>query len=363
MVGMTDAQRCCELLEQLTTAVLVLDEDLRLADLNPAAEALLGHSSGHVRGAPLDELLRCEGGGLSRRLGAYLLTGRPYIEHEIPVQTATGLRVVVDCTATPIFDGPLAPAALIELRRVDRELRIREENRQLLAHRASREMVRGLAHEIKNPLGGIKGAAQLLAAELDDPALREFLDVILQETDRLRALLDRMLGPSTRPNKAPIEIHRVLEHVRRLIASEAPPGVEIAYDYDPSIPPILADRDLLVQAVLNIARNALQAVGPRGRVLFKSRIRHRLSIGQRTYRLGVQVDIADDGPGVPPDLAERLFYPMVSGRPGGTGIGLSIAQMLIAQHGGLIEFDSEPGNTVFRILIPVANSEQEEGPS
>ncbi len=357
---MSDAKRCCELLEQLTTAVLVLDEDLRLAHLNPAAEALLGHSASHVRGVFLDELLSCEDGGLTQRLGAYLLAGRPYTEHEVPVRTSSGQRVVVDCTATPIFDGALAPAALIEMRRVDRELRIREENRQLLAHQASREMIRGLAHEIKNPLGGIKGAAQLLAAELRDAGQREFLDVILQEADRLRNLLDRMLGPSGRPRKADLELHSVLEHVRRLIASEAPPGVTVQRDYDPSIPRIHADRDLLVQAVLNIARNALQAVGPSGRILFRSRIRHRLTLGRRTWRLGVQVDIVDDGPGVPPELAERLFYPMVSGRPEGTGIGLSIAQMLLAQHGGLIEFESEPGHTVFRMLMPVANGGRED---
>ncbi len=356
---MTPATRCCELLEQLTTAVLVLDENLHVAYLNPAAEALLGHSAGYALGVSLDALLLCEEGRFTQRLGAYLLSGRPYTEHEVAVQTAAGERVVVDCTATPIFDGPLAPAALIELRRVDRELRIRRENRQLLAHQASREMVRGLAHEIKNPLGGIKGAAQLLSAELRDPAQREFLEVILQETDRLRALLDRMLGPNARPDKRTLEIHRVLEHVRRLIESEAPPGVVVLQDYDPSIPPIHADPDLLVQATLNIARNALQAVGASGRIVFRSRIRHRLNIGQRNYRLGVQVDIVDDGPGVSPELADRLFYPMVSGRPGGSGIGLSIAQMLIAQHGGLIEFDSEPGCTVFRMLIPVSNGEQE----
>lgn len=357
---MTDPERCCELLEQLTTAVLVLDEDLRVAFLNPAAEALLGHSAGHVTGSALDELLRCGDHGLTPRLSAYLLTGRPYTEHEVSVQTSSGQRVVVDCTATPIFDGPLAPAALIELRRVDRELRIRAENRQLLVHRASREMIRGLAHEIKNPLGGIKGAAQLLAAELTDPGQREALEVILQEADRLRALLDRMLGPSVRPVKRELEIHRVLEHVRRLIESEAPPGVVVSYDYDPSLPPVQADWDLLVQAVLNLARNALQAVGASGRILFRTRIRHRLTIGRNTYRLGVQVEIVDDGPGVPAELAERLFYPMVSGRPEGTGIGLSIAQMLLAQHGGLIEFESEPGHTVFRMLIPVANGQQED---
>jgi len=214
-------------------------------------------------------------------------------------------------------------------------------------------LVRGLAHEVKNPLGGIRGAAQLLERELRCESLTEYTAIIVREADRLRKLVDRLLGPNNLPKQCEVNVHEVLEQVRSLTEAEAGSGVVFIRDYDPSIPAMVADPDQLVQALLNIVRNAAQAVEGKGAVTLRTRIQRQLTIGQRLNRLVVCVDVVDNGPGIPSDMLERMFMPMITDRPTGTGLGLSIAQNLIHQHKGMIECTSRPGETLFRILLPL----------
>jgi two-component system nitrogen regulation sensor histidine kinase GlnL len=214
-------------------------------------------------------------------------------------------------------------------------------------------LLRGLAHEVKNPLGGIRGAAQLLARALDDARFHEYTEIIISETDRLRLLVDRMLGPSESIKLEPLNIYTVLERVRLVVDAEAVGSVEIIRDYDPSLPEINGDRDMLVQALLNVVRNAVQAVNRGGgTVSIKTRVQRKFTIGTTVHRLVVRIDITDTGPGVAPDIASSIFFPMVSGNAGGSGLGLPIANTLIHRHGGLIGFVSEPGNTVFTVWLP-----------
>ncbi len=217
-------------------------------------------------------------------------------------------------------------------------------------------MIRGLAHEIKNPLGGLRGAAQLLERELPDPQLTEYTKIIIDEADRLQNLLNRMLGPNTLPNLRETNIHHVLERVRSLVLAEAPPGIEITRDYDPSIPNLNADSDQLIQAALNLVRNAVQALGQHGSIILRTRAQRQITIGHERHRLVLTLEVIDNGPGIPQEIQERIFYPMVTGHANGTGLGFSIAQSLINRHGGLIECTSEPGNTIFRILLPLENA-------
>jgi two-component system nitrogen regulation sensor histidine kinase GlnL len=218
---------------------------------------------------------------------------------------------------------------------------------------AARMLLRGLAHEIKNPLGGLRGAAQLLDHELPSEELREYTKIIMEESDRLQSLVDRMLAPNKPAQKSKLNIHRVLERVRQLVQVEAPSGVSLERDYDPSIPLVYGDNDQLIQAILNIVRNASQAIGQTGRILIRTRIHRQINIGYRQNRLAVKIEIIDDGPGIKPELQGQIFYPMVSGRAEGTGLGLSIAQTLINQHAGLVECTSEPGNTIFTVYLPL----------
>jgi two-component system nitrogen regulation sensor histidine kinase GlnL len=247
---------------------------------------------------------------------------------------------------------------LVELLQVDRHLRIAREENLIAQQSTARALVRGLAHEIKNPLGGLRGAAQLLERELPDESLTEYTRIIIDEADRLQLLVDRMLGPNSLPNKRELNVHEVLERVRALVQGELPAAIRIQRDYDPSIPPLQADRDLLIQAVLNIVRNAVQALGESGVITLRTRTQRQFTIGSRRHRLVARLEIVDNGPGIPPELIEQIFYPMVTGRSDGTGLGLSIAQSLVNQHGGLIECASRPGETVFTLLLPLESKDE-----
>jgi two-component system, NtrC family, nitrogen regulation sensor histidine kinase GlnL len=344
------------LLENLTTAVMVLDDRLCVSYLNPSAEMLFEISLGRVVGLPLDALVR-DDAGLRTSLEHSLHSGHPFTEREHLLKPIHGKEATVDLTVTPVTETHQPRQLLVELVQVDRQLRISREENLLSQHAATRALVRGLAHEIKNPLGGLRGAAQLLEKELPDPALHEYTRIIIGEADRLQALVDRMLGPNSVPRKQALNLHEVLEHVRSLVTAEASPGVRIETDYDPSIPELRADRDLLIQAILNIARNALQAVGESGRIVLRTRVRRQYTLGHVRHKLVARIQVIDDGPGIPEEMHERIFYPMVSGRDGGTGLGLSIAQSLINQHGGLIECTSRPGKTVFSLLIPLETTD------
>src|SRR5690606_6049167 len=226
----------------------------------------------------------------------------------------------------------------------------------------TRALVRGLAHEIKNPLGGLRGAAQLLARELPDSGLKDYTNIIIQEADRLRNLVDRMLGPHKVPDRKPLNVHEVIERVRQLLDVETHGQIEFVRDYDPSLPDLRGDKEQLIQAVLNVGRNAVEAINrasppiKQPRILLRTRALRQFTIGTNRHRLVVRMEIIDNGPGVPPKLLETIFLPMVSGRPDGTGLGLSIAQSIINHHNGLIECTSQPGNTNFSIYTPVGQT-------
>jgi two-component system nitrogen regulation sensor histidine kinase GlnL len=249
--------------------------------------------------------------------------------------------------------------ALVEMLEIEQQTRQDREERALGQVQANKELIRNLAHEIKNPLGGIRGAAQLLAMEIDSRELAEYTDVIIHEADRLQALVDRLLAPHRRPQVVgDINIHEVVERVRSLVLAEYPRGLEVERDYDTSIPDFRGDREQLIQAVLNIVQNAAQALVAQiatgdARIVIRTRVARQATIGKQRFRLALELHIEDNGPGVPEDIRDRIFYPLVSGRDGGSGLGLTLAQTFVQQHHGMIECDSEPGRTVFRIVIPL----------
>ncbi|ABM61991.1 nitrogen regulation protein NR(II) [Halorhodospira halophila] len=343
-----------QILEELTTAVLLVDDRVRILHVNHAAETLFRVSSRQVVGQTLGTALR----------GAELLeelirqtqrTGGAYTQRERRLPVRGDRPVTVDCTITPVS----AKRVLIEIAEVDRHARITREQHLLSQNRAVQELIRGLAHEIKNPLGGLRGAAQLLEAELPERDQREYTQVIIREADRLQQLVDALLGPNAPAREEPVNIHEVLERVRSLVIAEdaegraEAPAVALQRDYDPSIPPVTAEHNHLVQAVLNLVRNARQATGPGGTITLRTRTQRQFTIADKPHRLVARIDIIDDGPGIPLDQQEQIFYPMVTSRPEGTGLGLPIAQSLVSRLGGLIECVSEPGRTVFTIWLPM----------
>lgn len=345
-----------DVMDGMTTAVLTLDQNLRIGYLNSACENLFKVGRHHAVGHPLISGIP-HFAGIEDRLRLALESGTGFIDRELELQRGGEEPLVADCTVTPFLStSETAPGLLVEVVALDRHVRISREELQLLQHEASRELIRGLAHEVKNPLGGIRGAAQLLEREYPDSEHREYTRVIIREVDRLQNLVNRMLGPNRLPQLTLLNIHEVLEHVRKLIEAESTTCIQVVRDYDPSIPEISADREQLVQAVLNVARNALQACGDEGLIRLRTRMRRQLTVGSVRHRLAVQVDIEDNGPGVPPHLLDKIFYPMITTRPQGSGLGLPMAQYLIHGHGGIIECRSRPGSTVFSIYLPLGST-------
>lgn len=340
------------IIENQTTAVLCLDGRLRLTYLNPAAETLLKLDARQVLGQSVEACLPGSS-EFATALHRAAESRETFTQRELKLTLVDRDAVTVDCTATPVMEREGETPLLVELAPLDRHLRISRDDAFIAQHAANRVLARNLAHEIRNPLGGLRGAAQLLERRLPDPALKEYTGVILREADRLTSLVDAMLGP-TRPSRlVRSNIHELLEHVRQLLAAEAPAQLKLLRDYDPSLPELELDRDQMIQALLNIARNAREALGQSGSITFRSRVLRQFTIGPRRHRLAACVDIADDGPGIEPSLLPRIFAPLVSGKPGGTGLGLSIAQELINRHGGLIECVSAPGSTVFSVILPL----------
>ncbi len=358
----TEHRQACRdafrVLDNLATAVLLADADLRIRYLNPAAELLLERSLEQVSGTRLVQVLR-DGSGFVDRLQQAVAGNQPFMEREVALLLPSGRDATVDCTLTPLAEADGQAEVLLEMVQVDRQLRIVKEENLMGQNQALRQLVRGVAHEVKNPLGGLRGAAQLLERELPTEELREYTRIIIGEADRLQQLVDRMLGPNNLPRRRRCNIHELLERVRGLVAAENPEGLVIERDYDPSIPDFVADGDMLVQALLNIVRNAAQALEGKGLILLRTRILRQFTIGRRRHRLVLQVDVEDNGPGVPPEMEQTLFYPMVTGRADGTGLGLAIAQSLINRHGGLIEYSSRTGHTLFSILLPMEFEEDE----
>ncbi len=263
----------------------------------------------------------------------------------------------VACVITPVDQGDAR--LLTEFRIIDQQLKMAREERVKEQAEANRELIRNLAHEIKNPLGGIRGAAQLLEMEVESRALTEYTQVIIQEADRLQALVDRLLAPHRKPHVvSDVNIHEVCERVRSLILAEFPRGLQVERDYDASIPDFRGDREQLIQAVLNIAHNAAQALAEQvasgdAQIVLRTRIARQVTLGKQRYRLALELHIQDNGPGIAESIRDRIFFPLVSGREGGTGLGLTLAQTFVQQHQGTIECESEPGRTKFKIVLPL----------
>jgi two-component system nitrogen regulation sensor histidine kinase GlnL len=342
-------------LDCLSTGALVLDADDRILYVNPAAETLLGVSGVLLLGEAIAQAFE-----RSPELLVAIRTARSeqetVIEYELDVAVSTHPPMRLGCSISPLEKMP--HAVLIEMRAVDPQLRIARLEQARLQQEANRELLRNLAHEIKNPLGGIRGAAQLLEHELPRESLREYTQVIIKESDRLQSLMERLLTPHRMPRFGAVNIHEVLERVRSLILAETP-SVTLRRDYDISLPEIRADAEQLIQATLNIARNAVQAMHGnghghgQGEIVFKTRVARQITLESRRYQLGLRVEIIDNGPGIPEDIREQIFYPLVSGREGGSGLGLAVAQTLVAQNHGTIDCESRPGCTVFSIFLPL----------
>src|SRR5271154_44583 len=348
-----------DLLDALSTGIIMLDAQLCAIYANVAAQDLLAFSLNQARGRPFGDFLSDSNGliGLLRRA---LDTGEGIADRELTVRPLGAPRDTrtLDVTITPLAGQITGTHLLLELADTTQRLRISRENDLLARLDGSRLMIRQLAHEIKNPLGGLRGAAQLLDRELHNGALKEYTTVIINEADRLRALVDSMLGPSRPPQKSLVNIHELCEHVFHLLRSEAAPGIVIERDYDPSLPNAEFDRNEIIQALLNVARNALQAVvSPAGRVVLRTRVLTNFNIGTVRHRLLANVQVEDNGHGVPPELQRSVFYPLVTSRPTGTGLGLAVAQDLVTRHRGIVEFESCPGHTVFSLLLPLEGTE------
>ncbi|MAR91882.1 MAG: nitrogen regulation protein NR(II) [Pseudomonadota bacterium] len=355
------------LMDHLTTAVVLLDENLRVEYVNPAAEQLMAASASQLLGMTIDALIHDKDQNTQSDLETVMQDLHPFTKREAQVYILNQTQIAtVDYTITPIATpgAEKQPSLLLEIRPLDRLMRISREDNLINAHHATRALVRGVAHEVKNPLGGIRGAAQLLARELPDTSLQEYTDIIIAEADRLRALVDEMLGPRKLPKWAQVNIHEILERIRTVVTAETGEQIHIERDYDPSLPEMAADKDQLIQAILNIARNAAQALmetegQAHPTLTLRTRAMRQFTIGHVRHRLILLVEIEDNGPGVSKEMQETMFYPMVSGRANGTGLGLSISQSIINQHHGLVECESVPGKTIFRLLLPLEQPEEQ----
>jgi two-component system, NtrC family, nitrogen regulation sensor histidine kinase GlnL len=346
-----------EAFDHLATMVAVVRSDGSCLFANAAFENVLGMSRRSVLRASLfdwfvddlivrDTVAAVAGNDFATSRFEALLR-RPHGGHsDMPV------HVIVNQTDR-------ADEVVVELVEIEQQTRQDREERALGQAQANKELIRNLAHEIKNPLGGIRGAAQLLEMEVESRSLTEYTQVIINEADRLQALVDRLLAPHRKPHVVgDVNIHEVCERVRSLILAEFPRGLAVRRDYDTSIPEFRGDREQLIQAVLNIAHNAAQALAERiaqgdGTIVLRTRIARQVTLGKQRYRLALELHIEDNGPGVPESIRERIFYPLVSGRDGGSGLGLTLAQTFVQQHQGTIECESEPGRTLFKIVIPL----------
>jgi two-component system nitrogen regulation sensor histidine kinase GlnL len=350
---MVDHTHYQQILDRLVTAVILVDDNLSLTYLNNAAEVLLCVSIEQVVGRYISDCFVEQDGDPCQFANA-ITTFNTYTKRYAKWRLHNGNQITVDYSVDPSPDGT---SLLIEVQPLDRLLRISKDEAMLSSQETSRNLIRSMAHEIKNPLGGIRGAAQLLGREFGDTDLAEYTRIIIDETDRLRDLVDRMLGPRIPAERKSVNVHDVLEHVAAIIDVEAGHSILIIRDYDPSIPDLIGDRGQLIQSLLNISRNALQSLVESNTksptIRFKSRVQRRFTIGKHHHSLIARVQISDNGPGIAPELISNIFFPMITGRAEGTGLGLAITQNLISQHGGLVECQSVPGKTDFTLYLPL----------
>ncbi len=340
-------------LDLLASAVLLIDEGQIIRYINAAGENLLAVSSRAVLGNTLASICTCSA-TLQGALDNGLNNSWGYTGQNIELRRADGETLHINCTVTPLRPD-IAPGVrlLLELQPIEHHLSATREERLIEQQQANRELIRNLAHEIKNPLGGIRGAAQLLEHELANPSLKEYTQVIIKEADRLQDLMQRLLTPHRPMLPATVNIHEILERVRSLLRAEFPGSLAVHRDYDTSLPELVGDREQLIQTVLNIARNAAQAMNGDGEIILRTRSLRQVTLAKKRYRLAMEIKVIDNGPGIPDEIRERMFYPLVSGREGGSGLGLTIAQNFIHHHHGSIECASQPGNTVFTLRLPI----------
>ncbi|WED21913.1 nitrogen regulation protein NR(II) [Vibrio sp. JC009] len=339
------------ILENVVTATIMLDESLVIRYANPAAEQLFSQSIKRMMDCPLTQFIQHASLDLAL-LTQPLQSGQSITDSDVTF-VIDGKPLMLEVTVSPI-SWQKKLMLLVEMRKIGQQRRLTQELNQHAQQQAAKLLVRGLAHEIKNPLGGLRGAAQLLEKMLPEPSLTEYTQIIIEQADRLRSLVDRLLGPQKPGKKKEENLHIVLEKVRQLVELEAP-AITVERDYDPSLPEILMDPDQIEQAMLNIVSNAAQILADRedGTIILKTRTVHQANIHGHRYKLAARIEIIDNGPGIPAKLQDTLFYPMVSGREGGTGLGLSISQNLIDQHKGKIDVESWPGRTTFTIYLPI----------
>jgi len=347
---MTDIPQ--RILESLHSVVMLFDRELRLRYINPAGEMLFEASARHLLDSPIAELIQVDD-NLITALQEVIDTAHPFTKHEQKLMLLAQREITVDMVVSTLQEAHGQTELLVEMNPINRLLQITRDENLVNQQKTTRELLRGLAHEVKNPLGGLRGAAQLLEKELPNETLKEYTNVIIREADRLQKLVNQILGPNRMPKVKATNILEMVERVRSLILAEKHHGITIKRDYDPSIPDVEIDPDQLIQSVLNIVRNACQAMNDDGVITLRTRILRNQTIGQETHRLAARIDVIDNGPGIPEKIKENIFFPMITGRAEGSGLGLSIAQSLIQQHGGLIECESEPGKTVFSIILPI----------
>jgi two-component system nitrogen regulation sensor histidine kinase GlnL len=343
------------LLNNLSTAVFVLDAKLIVQYANHAAQAVFERSLNLLVGCSFNQFIAYSSLDFVRFKNAMQL-GEVYSDSEVTFKFTDGRHTHADVSITGILENQ-EKRLLVEIRLVEQQKKISQENHQWAQQQAARELVRGLAHEIKNPLGGIRGAAQLLAKQLPSDELKEFTQVIIEQSDRLTNLVDRLLGPNQRPSFDYHNVHQVLEKVCTLVRLDLSHAIVITRDYDPSIPDVYLDQDMLQQATLNIVRNSVQVLSEHpeiiGEIKVVTRIERQVIIHGACFPLCVKIQIIDNGPGIPTELKNTLFYPMVTSKQQGSGLGLSISQTLIGHHRGKIEVDSWPGRTEFTLYIPI----------
>jgi two-component system nitrogen regulation sensor histidine kinase GlnL len=321
--------------------------------MNAAAENLLGISRRRAIGTAFLPLVD-DDRTLADILTKALANGVTYAsELRLARNEVHAEQRTIDCRVSPMPLTQDETSLLVEMTDVTRRTRINRENALIIQHGAGRQMIRQLAHEIKNPLGGLRGAAQLLGRQLPNADLREYTAVIISEADRLSSLVDTLLGPGGPPRKEPVNVHEIIEYVIRLLEPETTPGIHVTRDYDAGLPLMNLDRDQIVQAILNLVRNALAALEGQGRLRLRTRAEMNFTIGDTRHPVIASIEIEDDGPGIPPELQDSIFYPLVTSRTEGTGLGLPVAQELISRHGGLIEFETRPGCTTFFVRLPL----------
>jgi two-component system nitrogen regulation sensor histidine kinase GlnL len=343
------------LLDKLSTAVVVLNNELIVQYANHAAQDVFERSLNLLIGCSLNQLISSSSLDFERFQNA-MEFGDVYSDSEVTFKFIDGRHTQADVSVTSILESQ-EKRLLVEIRLVEQQKKIRQENRQWAQQQAARELVRGLAHEIKNPLGGIRGAAQLLAKQLHSDELKEFTQVIIEQSDRLTNLVDRLLGPNLRPSFGWHNVHQVLEKVCTLVQLDPSHNITITRDYDPSIPDVYLDQDMMQQATLNVVRNSVQVLSEQqdvvGEIQIITRIERQVIIHGACFPLCVKIQVIDNGPGIPIELKNTLFYPMVTSKKEGSGLGLSISQTLIGHHRGKIEVDSWPGRTEFILYIPI----------